>query len=100
MHLAHMMQGALSCYFTQVKRGEGGNIEQYGSHDSRDHAALPTLLALERTIAQRKSAAESGVGGTLQSVPCVCIQPRSIMFVPAANGADSERYRWQYCQTC
>lgn len=55
--------GCPSCYFTQVETGEGGAIQQQGSHDNRDHAALPTLLALERTIAQRRAAAESGDGG-------------------------------------
>lgn len=68
--MRRMTQGAPSCYFTEVKREKGGSIEEQGSHDSRDHAALPTLLALERTIAQRKSAAESGAGGTpLPSCP-------------------------------
>jgi len=37
-------------------------VAEVGDDSSRDHAPLPTLLALERIIAQRRRDAESGTG--------------------------------------
>jgi len=51
--------GAASCYFNEVGSGEGGEVRQAGGKDTRSHAALPTLLALERTIQDRRAASEA-----------------------------------------
>ena len=52
-------QGAASCYFSEVGGGGGGGVREAGGHRTRAHAALPTLLALQRTIQDRRAAAEA-----------------------------------------
>lgn len=56
---------APTCYFSQAAvsrdaEGGGGVLRVAGGHESREHAPLTTLFALERTIAARRSAAEHG----------------------------------------
>lgn len=55
--------GASSCYFTGVELDEHGRTCEKGSPESRAQAALPTLLGLERTVAERRAAAEAGDSG-------------------------------------
>jgi hypothetical protein len=54
-------QGATTCWFSEVGLG-GDGIAEVGDQGSRDSAPLPTLLALERTIAQRRRDVETGTG--------------------------------------
>lgn len=47
-----------TCYFTEVElEGEMSLVER-GEHTSREHSPMTTLYALERTIRQRKAAAQ------------------------------------------
>ena len=54
-------QGARTCWFSEVGLSRDG-IREVGDHGSRNSAPLPTLLALERTIAERRRAAEGCAG--------------------------------------
>jgi len=51
-------QGAPSCWFSEVRAGAGagGAVREAGAQAERAHAPASTLLALERTIQQRRSA--------------------------------------------
>ena len=62
------LQGARTCWFSEVGLGET-EVAEVGDDSSRDRAPLPTLLALERTIAQRKRDAESGAGAGHSQLP-------------------------------
>ena len=60
---------APTCYFSQLElapgaqeSGGGDRLLQSGSHTSRAHVPLTTLFALERTIRQRRAAAEAAEG--------------------------------------
>lgn len=53
-------QGATSCWFSSIELSSSEGVGEVGQHASRDQAPLSTLLALERTIQQRR--AESGAG--------------------------------------
>lgn len=68
MHIC-TVQGAASCYFNEVGSGEGGEVRQAGGKDTRSHAALPTLLALERTIQDRRAASEADPGAVPSAAP-------------------------------
>ena len=48
------MQGAATCWFSVVSLTDGGVTEQ-GEHTSRLMAPASTVLALQRTIQQRKN---------------------------------------------
>jgi endogenous inhibitor of DNA gyrase (YacG/DUF329 family) len=50
---------APTCYFTQLD-ASSGQLRQAGDHQSRNHAPLITLYALEQIIAQRRAEAEAG----------------------------------------
>lgn len=60
LRVAVAVQGATSCWFSGVELSDSEGVSEVGQHDSRDQAPLSTLLALERTIQQRR--AESGAG--------------------------------------
>jgi len=49
----HAMQGAATCWFSEVALSDGKVVER-GMHTSRSMAPATTLLALQRTIQQRK----------------------------------------------
>ena len=64
-------QGARACWFSSVglaaaQDGWAARVQEEGGHESRAHAPLSTLLALERTIRQRReqaaAAADAGEG--------------------------------------
>ena len=55
------MQGAHTCWYSEVS-GEEGKIHEAADNASRQHSPLPSLLALEQTIAQRKRDSETQTG--------------------------------------
>lgn len=57
----HAFQGAPSCWFSEAALREG-SVAEAGEHSSSEHAPLSTLLALERTIAQRRAEMEADAG--------------------------------------
>jgi hypothetical protein len=56
------LQGARSCWFSEASLDEAG-VAEAGGADRRDRAPLTTLLALERTIRQRRDAAGGASDG-------------------------------------
>ncbi len=58
--VADVVQGATSCWFSSVGLSSSEGVSEMGQPASRDEAPLSTLLALERTIKQRRE--ESGAG--------------------------------------
>eukprot|EP00887_Chlorella_sp_A99_P004718 scaffold4.g4718.t1 len=57
-----------TCYFQRIAVEESSAsgapaLDVAGGHESRDHAPMTTLFALQRTIAARRAAAEAGGGG-------------------------------------
>lgn len=57
-----MAQGAPSCWFSTVGLSADEGVNEVGEHSSRDQAPLSALLALERTIQQRREEAASSSG--------------------------------------
>ena len=53
----HAAQGAPTCWFSEAKLEAGAGVREAGGHAERAHAPATMLLALERTIQQRRSAA-------------------------------------------
>lgn len=48
--------GARTCWFTEAAVGDGGAVSSCGQHEAHhEHSPATTLLALERTIAQRRA---------------------------------------------
>ena len=52
-HMYAAMQGAATCWFSEVSLSDQTVIER-GQHTSRSMAPAPTLLALQRIIQERK----------------------------------------------
>ncbi len=63
--LMAMMQGAWTCWFTELEEAQGG-LQLHGEHASSQHVPRTTLHALEATISERRQAMQHQQPGTLQ----------------------------------
>ena len=57
----HCLQGAATCWFSEVSLS-GDTVTERGDHTSRAMAPATTLLALQRTIQQRKEDSSGATG--------------------------------------
>ena len=77
-------QGARTCWFTEAESDEEERLRESGSSDSQQHAPLPTLLALEQTIADRRASSAPASG---------------MKRLPVCSPSSADRQICEYCLT-
>ena len=65
-------QGAPTCWFSEARLEAGEGVREAGGHAERAHAPAITLLALERTIQQRRDAAPGSLTEALRCKEICC----------------------------